>query len=195
MSKRKPGVSKSESKTAPKSKLKLAEKPQPVEQPQPVAEHSVENVVEDTPATEPSPSEHVDPKPTEATPITPLETATEAQRAQESPMYTLVKSSKPRKGTQVVYTIAGLRGSVRFAGSLFGSNAPESLEISEDGFAAPKAAKVKGPKLSAEERAAQLKESRAKYAALSPAEKKEVAIKNAKAAQERAAKRLAKLSA
>jgi hypothetical protein len=65
---------------------------------------------------------------------------------------TVTKDPKARKTNSIVYSTAGLRGTIRVPRSMFANaTAPDSFVISSDAFAEPKAAKVK---LTPEERKA-----------------------------------------
>ncbi len=84
--------------------------------------------------------------PTSALPATP------PANQEQNMDITLTLSKKPRKSTRIVIYESPLN-SVQFLRTAFGATLPETLTLSGDGFAEPKAAKVKETK---EERKARL---------------------------------------
>lgn len=116
--------------------------------------------------------------------VPPLETGSDAHITKEEKkvmQITLTKSNKNRKSTSIVFTAAnGVRGSVRFAKTLFaGGNAPDTLVIENDAFAEPKAKltpeqrkeqRKNAPKLTAAQKLAKLQERAARLQAKIAAE-------------------------
>jgi hypothetical protein len=117
-----------------------------------------------------------------------------AQETQNAMEVTLTRNDKQRKSTSVVYTSDQIRGSVRFAKSSFtDGNAPETIVVNSDAFAAPKPkltpeqrkeARKNAPKLTAAER---LAKAEARLAKLREKAAAEQAAANAPAAGEQPA--------
>ena len=98
----------------------------------------------------------------------------------------LTRGTEPRKGSGVVYSLAGLRATVRFARSAFGpGEPPATCQVSGEGFAEPFVAKASMTK----------EERKAARAAMTPAMKAEKARAFANRASARAAKLEAAASA
>lgn len=132
--------------------------------------------------------------------LAPLPAAdTSPAHKKDTSMDTITLVRKKLNKSKAYYTIPGIRfSSVRFSLSSFGvDGAPETLALAVDGAdpfvernATPAA---RGPVMTAEERAAARAEGRAKFAALSPADKLAVAKAKLLKQQDRIAKAEAKL--
>lgn len=102
-------------------------------------------------------------------------------------MILTLQAKQPSKSNAFVYTIPGLRGTVRFAKKLFASEtAPEQVAVQDEGFATLGAAKTAKVKETKEERAARL-------AAMTPEQKRQADLDRIAAQEARLAKRKAAL--